>query len=75
MKNQLRLLSGIIAFVGAGLLMTPERAFSTATNDVLDPLGRRFCCGYDSNGDGKADSYCCYDSGCSSGPRGCVRAG
>jgi hypothetical protein len=75
MTTRIRLLAGMITLGGAALLATPTPASSTVSADVLDPLGRWYCCGFDSNGDGRADSYCCYSSGCSSTTRGCVRAG
>jgi hypothetical protein len=69
--TRLRMASGMVTVVGAALLASSDPAHSTMPPD----LGPRFCCGYDSNGDGRADSWCCYDTGCSSGPRGCIRVG
>lgn len=75
MKHRIRLFAGAITLAGAALLASPSPAFSTMARELIDPLGTRFCCSGDTNGDGRADSYCCYPTGCSSGPRGCVRAG
>jgi hypothetical protein len=69
--NRLRLMAGIVTLAGGAIVASPTAASSTM---VQNPLRTRFCCGFDSNGDGKAESYCCYDTGCSAGPFGCVRA-
>jgi hypothetical protein len=73
MTNRIRLLAGSITLAGAALLVSPSPAYSTMSRDVLDPLGTRFCCGSDLNGDGRADSFCCYSGGCTAGPRGCTQ--
>lgn len=73
MKNRIRLLAGSITLAGAALLASPSPAYATMSLERLDPLGTRFCCGSDTNGDGKPESYCCYSSGCSAGGSGCVR--
>ena len=75
MKNRIRLFAGIITLAGAALLASPNPAYSTMSRMLLDPLGTKFCCSGDTDGDGRSDSYCCYSTGCSAGPRGCVRAG
>lgn len=75
MTKRIRLFAGSITLAGAALLASASPAYSTMSRDRLDPLGTRFCCGGDTNGDGRPDSYCCYASGCSAGTRGCVRAG
>lgn len=73
MTHRIRLLAGSITLAGAALLMSPSPAYSTMSREVFDPLGTRFCCGGDTNGDGRADSYCCYPTGCSAGAGGCQR--
>ena len=73
MKNRIRLLAGSITLAGAALLALPTPASSTMSWDVLDPLGTRFCCSGDTNGDGNPDSYCCFSTGCVVGPAGCQR--
>jgi len=70
----LRLLAGTITLAGATLLMTPSTAEATMRLPINDPFRTRFCCGSDTNGDGKPESYCCYTGGCSAGPQGCLRS-
>jgi hypothetical protein len=62
-----------VTFAGGALLASATPVSSTMT--IREDFGLRYCCGFDSNGDGRADSWCCYDTGCSSTPRGCVRVG
>ena len=73
MMNRMRMLAGSITLAGAVLLASPNTASSTMSWNVLDPLGTRFCCSGDTNGNGTADSYCCYPTGCTVGPGGCQR--
>lgn len=73
MSNRIRLFAGAITLAGAALLASPSPAFSTMSRDVLDPLGTKFCCSGDTNGDGRTDSYCCFPTGCGVGPGGCQR--
>lgn len=73
MSHRIRLFAGAVTLAGAALLLSARPAYSTMSRDLLD-LGNRFCCGADTNGDGKADSFCCYREGCAVGPTGCVRA-
>lgn len=73
MTHRIRLLAGSITLAGAALLASPSPAYSTMSREVLDPLGTRFCCGGDTNGDGKSDAYCCFSTGCAAGPGGCQR--
>jgi hypothetical protein len=75
MTNRIRLLAGAVTLAGAALLGAPSSANATMVRELIeDPFGRRFCCGIDTNGDGKADSYCCYNTGCSATASGCVRS-
>lgn len=75
MISRIRLLAGSITLAGAALLGSPQHANATMPKILIeDPFGTRYCCGSDTNGDGKPDTYCCYSSGCSSSPNGCVRA-
>lgn len=74
MTNRIRLFAGSVALAGAALLATATPAHSTMAREKLDPLGTRHCCGADTNGDGRADIYCCFSTGCSVGPAGCTRA-
>ena len=53
MTNRIRLLACSITFAGAALLATATPAHSTMSRDRLDPLGTRFCCGSDTDGDGR----------------------
>jgi hypothetical protein len=71
MNARIRLFAGTITLAGAALLASPSPAYSTMSLDKLDPLGTRFCCGVDTNGDGKAETICCYTTGCSIDPTGC----
>lgn len=75
MKSRIRMFAGAIIVAGAALLVSPSPAHSTMSKVLLDPLGTKFCCSGDTDGDGRSDSYCCYSTGCSAGPRGCVRVG
>lgn len=73
MKMRISLLAGAVTFAGAALLASATPAYSTMDPDS-DPLaGYRYCCASDSNGDGKADFYCCFRDGCQVGPGGCSR--
>lgn len=72
MTNRIRLFAGAIIFAGT-LLLSARPAYSTMALNPVD-LGTRFCCVGDSNGDGKADTYCCHRTGCEIGPTGCIRA-
>jgi hypothetical protein len=73
MTNRIRLFAGTIIFAGTALLLSARPAYSTMALNPVD-LGTRFCCVADTNGDGKADTYCCFRSGCEVAPTGCVRA-
>lgn len=73
MKTRIRLFAGAVTLAGAALLASPTPAHSTMSRMLLDPLGTKFCCSGDTNGDGRSDSYCCYPTGCSAGPGGCVK--
>jgi hypothetical protein len=73
MTTRIRLLAGSVTFAGAALLASATPAYSTMSLDLLDLQGTRYCCGSDTNGDGQADSYCCYRTGCTAGPGGCTR--
>ncbi len=73
MKNRIRLFAGLITLTGAALLGSPSPAYSTMSSALLDPLGTKFCCGGDRDGDGVTETYCCFSSGCSVGPTGCQR--
>lgn len=71
--NRIRLFAGAITLAGAALLVSPSPAHSTMSRMLLDPLGTKFCCSGDTNGDGSAESYCCFTTGCTVGPSGCLR--
>jgi hypothetical protein len=71
MKIHMRLLAGMITFSGAALLASPQQAYATMSLDQADPLGTRYCCGLDTDGDRRADTYCCYRSGCTIDGSGC----
>lgn len=73
MKNRIRLFAGSVTLAGAALLTTATPAHSTMARVVLDPLGGRYCCGFDSDRDGRAETYCCFATGCTVGPAGCQR--
>jgi hypothetical protein len=73
MTNRIRLFAGSVTLAGAALLATASPAHSTMSREMLDPLGTRYCCGADTNGDNRQDSFCCYSTGCSIGPLGCVK--
>jgi hypothetical protein len=72
MKINLRMTAGAIILAGSALLASPTPASSTVAID--NGFRYRFCCASDTNGDGQAESYCCYSTGCAIGPTGCVRA-
>jgi hypothetical protein len=74
MTSRIRLLAGSITLAGAVLLGSPDGANATMVRELVDdPFTRRFCCGADTNGDGRPDMYCCYNTGCSASANGCVR--
>ena len=68
--TRLRMMAGAIVLMGASLLASPTPASSTM---IPNPLRITYCCGWDGNGDGRPEIFCCFDTGCSAGPRGCVR--
>jgi hypothetical protein len=71
MKTRIRLLAGMTTLTGAALLVSPQPAYSTMSLDQLDPLGTRYCCAVDTDGDRRGDTYCCYRSGCTIDSTGC----
>ncbi|HEX6038302.1 hypothetical protein [Longimicrobium sp.] len=73
MTNRIRVLAGSITLAGGALLLSARPAYSTMVLNPVD-LGDRFCCAGDLNGDGKAETFCCYRGGCAVGPTGCTRA-
>lgn len=73
MTKRIRLLAGSITLAGAALLASPDVAHSTMSRERLDPLGTKFCCGGDADGDGRTETYCCFSTGCATGPTGCTR--
>ncbi len=76
MKSKLRLLTGMIIFAGAAVLLSSEPAYSTMVLDPLDDYDdarRTYCCMVDTDGDRKVDTYCCFSSGCSINSTGCRR--
>ena len=77
MTNRIRLFAGTVILAGAAVLASPGGASATMPRELIDdPFGgRRFCCGADLNGDGKPETYCCFNTGCTATAAGCVRAG
>lgn len=74
MLTRNRLLAASVVVAGAALLASPATVEATPmpTAFLNDLLRGRYCCGVDTNGDHRADTYCCYLSGCAIDSRGCV---
>lgn len=68
--TRLRTMASVVIFMGASLLVAPTPASSTI---LPDPTRITYCCGFDRNGDGRPEIFCCFDTGCSATARGCVR--
>jgi hypothetical protein len=74
MLDRIRLFAGAVVLAGAALLASPKPAEATMSLPISELLRTRFCCGGDSNGDRRPETYCCFSTGCAVGPTGCVRA-
>jgi hypothetical protein len=73
MRSRMRMFAGVTTFAGAALLMSSPAHSTMMPDPPDDESGGRFCCVVDTDGDRHADTWCCFNTGCTINSAGCRR--